>query len=465
MANGNEQLDTQKSQFGFVVLLSLSLPAFVSGFMHAPASAFLQGVYAQHAGLALTAIGGVVLLTRVFDAVTDPLVGFWSDRMHRKSGTRKPIVAVGLIFALIGLWQLFTPPENPTIFYFGAWFAVTFLGWTLADIPLRAWSVELTSDYKERSRIQSWLAAAMLAGTMIFFLVPYAAAYSGLTESSEVNFDTLFLVAVVLVVFTPLAILLSVTVVPDGAVLDQEPGDGAKEIWRSVVGNRPFLYFTAMFLMVAIASGINQGALYFYIANYLGLATALAGLFAMAIPIMVISVPVWGKLAATFDRRKVWAVAIAATAVGYALLGTIEPGESSFFKLVAVFSLIYFAFGSTMVIAPALLGDVADYGRAKFGKNRSGVYFSLYLLAQKTTAGVGVALGLVVLSMFGFDATAGEQTEQALFGVKFTVSIFPCLALLITAPVIWHFPISKSVQHELAADLGASIDESKVGTP
>ena len=87
------------------LLLAFTLPTLVLGITHGPEGQ-IQAIYAKHAGIALTAIALAVLLTKLFDAITYPLIGYWSDRTYARSGSRKSWVIAGTIASALGVWFL-----------------------------------------------------------------------------------------------------------------------------------------------------------------------------------------------------------------------------------------------------------------------------------------------------------------------------------------------------------------------
>lgn len=429
------------------LLFTMALPAIMQGFMHAPAASLLQGIYAKHAALPLAALGTAVLLTRLFDAITDPLIGHLSDVVHRKIGTRKPWVIAGTLITALGLWHLYRPPADVTILYFTIWFMVAYLGWTVTEIPYRAWSLELTSDYDQRTRISAWITIALLTGTLIFYLTPLMAASLGLVSTTEVNLEALGLAAVVIVVLTPLLNLFTVLRAPDGFVDSGQHRDSARELWRSIVSNRPLMYFTGIFLLYGIATGMNQGVAYLYVDTYLGLAKQLAALLILTMVAQFTGTPVWAWACRRYEKHRAWSVSLALQGVSLFGLGLVPPGEAGLAPVIVVLFLYQFSLAAMNVAAPAIIGDIIDHGRLTFGRDRAGMYLSFYTMMVKTLSGMGVALGLILLGTFGFDATATHQSPVASFGVQFVVGFGPGLCLLAMAPLLWRFPITRA-RHE-----------------
>ncbi|MEN8723888.1 MAG: MFS transporter, partial [Alphaproteobacteria bacterium] len=153
-----------------MTLLIFCLPAILQSFMHGPAGAVLQGVYAKEVGLSLTALASAILISRVFDAVSDPLIGYLSDRTQEKFGTRKPWLIGGMAISVIAVWQLYTPDENATAMSFTIWFVLAYLGWTMVEIPYRSWGLALSGEYAERTRVMTWVAMGTAIGGMAFFV-------------------------------------------------------------------------------------------------------------------------------------------------------------------------------------------------------------------------------------------------------------------------------------------------------
>ncbi|MGB0219079.1 MAG: MFS transporter [Sinimarinibacterium flocculans] len=437
------------------LLLTFSLPAIMQGFTHTAAGQVLPGIYAKHFGLSLGALGVAVLVCKIFDAVTDPVIGVWSDHTRRRSGSRKPWVLGGALFTAVALWLLLRPPPDVTIFYFTALYLAVYAGWTVTEIPYRAWSLELTSDYTGRTQVAVWLFAMALLGAVLVFLVPMASKALGLAPTQEITPQTLALCALLIAFGLPAFALIAVLRVPAGEFVAEPQRESWRELLRSVVRNRPLLYLNAVFLLQSLAAGMTNGVAFLFIDVHLGLGEKVAALLLITVPIAVLSAPVWGWLCNRYEKHRTWAVALAAGAVASGLLGLVPPGEGGFVPLIALLLLNFFFGAASGVAMPALLGDVVDYGRLEYGRDRAGVYYSFYTLIQKAVTGAGMGLGLVLLDLFGFRAQGGEQTATAVFGIQFAYAFLPCLIGLLAVPLMWRFPIGRAQHAEIRARLAA----------
>ena len=130
--------------------LNYALPTVVVAFLIGPV-AIIQGIYAKYFGLSLTTIASVLLIARLFDAVTDPLIGYFSDHYYARTGSRKKIICTGAVLFIISAYFLYVPhgigssaPYDPiSTACFLTWFLIFYLGWTMFEIPHLAWGSEL----------------------------------------------------------------------------------------------------------------------------------------------------------------------------------------------------------------------------------------------------------------------------------------------------------------------------------
>ena len=145
-------------------------------FILLPMNIVIPAFYAANTAVSLVAIGMVSGIARFFDAFTDPLVGYLSDRTKTAIGPRKPWLLVGAVILLLSVFKLFQPPADADLIYYVIWSSGVFLGFTFYEIPNRAWASELSHDYFQRSRISSYVSAFAIVGNIIFWTAPFALA-------------------------------------------------------------------------------------------------------------------------------------------------------------------------------------------------------------------------------------------------------------------------------------------------
>ena len=144
-----------------------------------PVLIFVPIHYTANLGLGLILVGNLLLLARVMDVFTDPLIGYWSDRTRTRWGRRRPWIVAGAPLMMVSFYLLFLPMEGVGGLYLITCLAGVYLAMTMIMIPYYAWASELSPDYHERTRITGWRSAIGIVGNMavqfvpIFFLVVY----------------------------------------------------------------------------------------------------------------------------------------------------------------------------------------------------------------------------------------------------------------------------------------------------
>ena len=168
---------TSGPSLSVMVLLSYCAPASTVIWLAAPIH-IVQGIYAKYYGFSLVTLASIVLLARFFDAITDPLIGYYSDYYHRRIGTRKPFVVIGSLLLILSCYFLYVPvggdvqdgPGKVSVVYFTLWFMTFYLALTLFEIPHGAWASELTLTSADKSKIFSLRNAAGSLGMVFFYL-------------------------------------------------------------------------------------------------------------------------------------------------------------------------------------------------------------------------------------------------------------------------------------------------------
>ena len=127
---------------------TVGMPMAVYGY---PLAIWIPAHYSGGLGLDLATVGIILMLARLTDVITDPLIGEISDRWRTPVGRRKPWLLIGTPVMLLGVYMLFAPSGDVDVVYFLIWLTVFFLGSTMIMLPHRAWGAEMSTDYHQRS--------------------------------------------------------------------------------------------------------------------------------------------------------------------------------------------------------------------------------------------------------------------------------------------------------------------------
>ena len=421
-------------------------------FLFGPA-VLVQGIYAKYFGLSLITIAAVKLIGRLFDAVTDPLIGYLSDRYSWRTGSRKPFVVFGGVLFIISSYFLYVPvgfktPETPVKIsdtYFLIWFLIFYLAYTLFDIPHMAWGRQISGQSQDNNKIYTFRAFAASGGMLLFFAVPMLPFF----ESSSFTPTTLAWATVLAGTLMAPFLYICVKTVPNGAELvhaqpPKTPKQGVgKKFTRLIVGNKPFLIFIGAFFFSGVGLGMWFGMMFLFIDVYLGLGAKLSLVYVLSYALSIAMLSPCYMLAKRIGKKRAWRLGMIVMSLGFLGSGLLSPFGSGWIALLCCLVFIKGGMITTIAMAPALLADIVDYGVLKFGRDYGASYFSAYTFLTKINIGVGGAMGLAIASTLGFDplVDGADQSSRAVLGLQLSIAWLPALLTAISIAFITWIPI------------------------
>jgi len=419
-------------------LAAYAAPNFALAIMHMPVAYVIPALYAKHTTIGLATIGTILLFGRVFDAVTDPLIGFFSDRTRSRFGKRKPWMIVGTPFAMIAMIFLFSPPATASASYFLLWSVALFASWTFIDIPYAAWGAEMSRNYNERSRIMTWREIVGYIGLILFmtspfFLFPW-------TGNTEIGPEVMTIAAWVAALCLPVLMFVAVKTVPDGKVVSTHRVE-LRDYWDSVRINKPLYRYLCTDIVGGIANGMWAATLLIFMDAHMGLGDKFIHLFLVAWITRLFVAPLWLRLIYRFGKHRVWAAGAFLSGLIAPMAILIAPGPQAIWFLFVYAFALGFTQTAMMVAPKALFGDIIDYDTLKTGSNKASSYYAMAGLVLKSISGVGAAIAFFFLSAYGFDVQGGNSSEQ-LMGLFLAFAAVPAVLYFLSGLIIWNFPLN-----------------------
>ncbi|MEX0384881.1 MFS transporter [Spiribacter pallidus] len=413
--------------------LLYGLPALPLAVMGVPMYVFLPGFYGETLGLA--AVGTALLVARLWDVVTDPLIGSLGDRLKTRWGRRRPLMAAGLPILLVSAWALFRPPAEVDLVYLLVWGLAAYLGWTLMSLPYTAWGAELTEDYDGRASLTAAREGFMLAGTLL------AIAWPTIMGAGRADAETLAGLAWLLVIALPLTVGVTLWRVPEYRLTAHPVGWRAG--WALLRHNKPFLRLLLAYVMNGLANGLPASLFTLFVAHVL-LAEAWTGpLLLVYFVIGIAALPGWLRLSRRIGKHRTWAISMLWTSAVFIWVPFLGPGDTWAFLLICVLSGVGVAVD--MALPAAIQADLVDLDTAAGGGRRTGLYFGIWNMATKLALALAVGIAFPLLEGFGFDATAIDNRDGTLALAMFYGAVPVAFKLLATA-LMWHFPVDRRMQ-------------------
>lgn len=438
---------------GSAVLAAFAAPQIALAALYTPVFVYLAPFYSEARGLDLPLIAALLIAARAIDAVSDPVMGWISDRLRPPLGRRKFWLAASTPLVCLSAWMLFAPPETAGPFYLAGWLIALTLSWTVALTPYFAWGAEIADDYAGRARAAAWREGAFLVGTLAAALL-YALG-PGLIGDPEGGAEAgLRAVALFVVVSLPVFALLAIVLAPEPrdrsrpGVPGGALGEGLRDGLRAMVRNGPFRRLIGSYFVNSCANALPAALFLFYCQYVLEADQETTGLLFVAYLVSaVLAAPAWSWLARRYDKHRVWCVAMLYACAIFSIAPFLGPGDVAIFLAVSVLTGI--AFGADVILPTAMNADVVDVDTAETGVQRTGLYFAAWSVCFKLASGLAAGGGVYTLSRIGFDPAQGAQSPEALAALAWIYAGAPIVLKLAAVAMMWRFPLGAAAQAAL----------------
>jgi GPH family glycoside/pentoside/hexuronide:cation symporter len=417
-------------------LMLFGLPEYAIYLGSIPVGLYIPFVYSRDFGLDLADVGLILMLARISDVVTDPLIGYLSDRTQTRFGRRKPWLAAGAVLMMFSAYELFNPSVGIDNWYLLGWSMLLWLGWTMINIPYYAWGAELSQDYNERTRLTGWRQAFGFLGNVSVLAVPVIA--GELTGFGSLPREGLTIIGSMALVALPTLIAITLWRVPERQVYAPARTPMLKNA-RAMFKNGSFMLLFIGFMLMSLGTGWG-GATFMLFAVYVieaeGQTQAiLLGFYGANI----LALPIWVAIAQRIGKKTTWVI-------GGALFVVVTPmflllGAGDLWGFFGVLALYGIAGGNFSALSMSMKADVIEVAARRSGENIAGSYIAVWSLGQKMVAAVALGTALPFLQYLGFDPNAAAGPEQSqILSVVYVIPPWILYALAIA--FIWRYPIS-----------------------
>ncbi len=424
------------------------------------------------AGLSPALAGSVLLVGKIWDAVNDPLVGWFTDKTRSPWGRRLPWIVYGAgPLALLFFLQWIVPFGGAGGQLALFWYYVTIslamnTVYTAVTLPYSALTPELTHDYDERTRLVGFRQAFSLGGS-VGGLVVGMAVFQVFHASKQAQY-ALFAGLIALIILISLGIcaagIWKIAVQREGERLQRMTASGIGETkiplpqqFSIIFANKPYLIVCAIYLFSWIAVQFTATILPFYVQSCLGLQQS--DFYTVALVVQVTALlllPGWGWLATHLGKKPVYFFGMSFWILAQGGLLFLEGGNLGKTLFLAVMA---GAGVSVAYLIPfAMLPDVIELDELETGCRREGIFYGFVVFLQKSGLAVaqfivGMALEFAGYISSGPGESIPKQPESALAAIRFSIGPLPALSLIIGLICVALFPITKARHEEICRKL------------
>ena len=441
----------------FWKIFSYYLPIFYSD---------VFGLKPQHAAFLL-------LITKLYDAISDPVMGMIADRTHTKWGKYRPyLLWIAIPFAVIGIMSFYTPDAGYTFKHIYAYvtYILMMTVYTAINVPYGAMLGVVSESSKEKSVFSSYRMFFAYIGSFIAMAIFAVFEKSivgtvrivdgvekvakGVGDAAPMQWTAVVsIVAVICAVLFLLCFLLTRENVK--TVNEEKRPSSIKKDLKALASNKPWWLLLGGGIGLLLFGSIRGGAAAYYFSNILGtdaIFTCAIFLFIGEIAQMVgvpLAVPVSDKI----GKKSTFLYVLLVIALLSCLILFLPQNKTGFWMLLVIQILICIAIGIVSPLLWSMFADVADYSELKNGSASTGLIFSSSSMAQKFGGALGAFMLMQVLALSGYSKDVPVQSNTTLEAIKALMSYIPAIGALLGAACLTLYPLTTSTMKSIQSQL------------
>ena len=417
----------------FVIVKQLLVLSFLTNYLNVPV-----GI----AGLLTTSV-------LIFDIITDPIIGYLSDRTHSRWGRRVPWMVIGALILSGGIIGLFGVPQSlslfGTIIWVGGFFALATVGFTMVAIPYGATAGEMTQDPKERSTMMGFRMAFASVGILLGGAV--------IPQLAGGTRDGHFIAAIYVAPIIILSIWGSLWSTRTAPRILSPSARGFMSTWLLVFKNKPFVILVCLYGIMTLAialitAGLPFAAIYLIFDSgnsLLSPASSALGilslLFACFVFGSILSQAFWVWMSARLG--KVSALIFGLVIYIILLIAIFVSLPSVDIMLIAIlFVVAGMTNGAYQQIPWAIYPDLMDITRSESGDAIEGAFSAIWLFGQKVANAIAPLILSLILALFGWRESGEgftDQVPEALRALQNSITILPAFILALAILGLFYF--------------------------
>jgi Na+/melibiose symporter-like transporter len=392
--------------------------------------------YGKQFAVDLELLGAIFLFTRALDAIQDPILGYFSDKLtHRRDGRLKMAMASVPILAL-GFYGVFAPPDlqpSALLVYLTVMLVIAHFGYSGITISYQALGAELSYDYHERTRVTVTREVVGIAGLLLGSALPVMLTskmgeVQGYATLALWFIPILIVPSIVVWFFSPRAVTPPVVQRKSGSMLRD---------FSAPVRNRRFRLLLTVYLVNGTSVAIAASVVLFFIDDVVGSPQNVTAFILTYFGAGVASVPVWLFVARRSSKSFAWLCGVVMSSVGLLCAGFLGHGDVVPYLFIC--ALAGFGLGADYGLPPAILADVI-HNEVSDSQGESGKYFGLWAMATKLMTAIGGGVALPLLAVMGYTPNAPSSAWPLLV----TYGLLPAAVKAVSAVMLWFIQVEAS---------------------
>lgn len=406
--------------------------------------------YTDTYGISAAAAGTIMLIARVWDMVSDPVMGIIADKTNTRWGKFRPyLLWMALPYSVLAVLAFTTPDFGDTgkVIYAAATYLLLMTVFTAINLPYSSLGAVMTSDSYERAGLNSYRFVFAFAGQLIVSGTALSLAlFLGKGDQAKGFQYTLILFAIISFIL----FMITFRTTRERVAPPKEQTADLRQDLKNLLKNRPWLILFFVGIISFVMFALQNLSVAYYFKYYIGNESQVQLFNVIGTIALIIAIPFSKPLAKRFGNKTVFLTSSLLSGIFFILLYI--PGPENIGMIFTFNIIAKMAYAPAVPLLWTMLGDTADYSEWKDGRRATGLVFSAATFAQKAGWGIGGALAGWLLALFHFEANV-VQTETALNGIKLMISVFPGILYMSCAILLVFYKIDHSTCIQMQQEL------------
>ena len=443
-------------------LIYFTLPTIGFGYMYGLINLYLMIFATDFLAIAPATVGFIFGISRLWDAISDPLIGHLSDNTRTRFGRRRPWLVIAAVPLGFAFHMLFNPASGSeeliTILWFGAAVILFYTASTLFYVPHFAIAAELTEDYHQRNIVFGCRHAGWLAG----YVMSLGGIYS-LTmlhsEGAEKVIDFAGKQATFIGSLTAISVLICAYGMREKPGFAERRSTSALPVIKDVFKNM----YARRILIVNFMDNVSfalTSTLVIYVCTYILNDANIASVFILffMLPSLLL-VPIWMPLARKFGKKNLYTFSMLLSGTAFGSLFFADYNNLAHLYIAGIMAGT--ANGCNNVIGPSIFSDIIDYDELLTGDRKEGAYFAVWSLVWKSSTAIVLFFLGMVLSFVGFEPNV-PQTDLVIDTMKFMFTLLPCMFYILAAFMFSFFKLNEETYNNIRTELDTNREATQL---